>query len=227
MNELMGVTLGVMARAPVPGRCKTRLAPMLGAAGAARLYEAMLRDSLDAFAGVGASRLVVLAAPEDSGVAALRSIASAAWEVIAQEGNDLGERLANATATLGAGGNAVALTSSDSPTAPIAPIREALAALRGPRRALLGPCDDGGYYLIALTSPILGIFQGIRWGTPDVLGATRARCRELSLELEELPPSYDIDEPCDVDRLKNELELYPERAPHTAALLANYPAEAM
>lgn len=90
MNELMGVTLGVMARAPVPGRCKTRLAPMLGAAGAARLYEAMLRDSLDAFAGVGASRLVVLAAPEDSGVAALRSIASAAWEVIAQEGNDLG-----------------------------------------------------------------------------------------------------------------------------------------
>ncbi len=215
-----------MARAPVPGRCKTRLAPLLGAAGAACLYEAMLRDSLDAFASVGASRLVALAAPEDSGVAALRSIAPAEWDVAAQEGNDLGERLANATATLGAGGNVVALASSDSPTAPIGPMREALAALRGPRRALLGPCDDGGYYLIALTSPVLEVFQGIRWGTPDVLGATRARCRELSLELRELPQSYDIDEPNDVNRLRRELEQYPERAPRTAALLANYRAEA-
>lgn len=214
-----------MARAPAPGYCKTRLAALLGADGSARLCEAMLRDSLDAFAGVGVSRLVVLAAPEHAGVAALRSIASPAWNVVAQEGDDLGERMANAIAMLGAGGETVALVGSDSPLAPIAPIRAALATLHGPRRALLGPCDDGGYYLIALTSPVLGVFRGIRWGTPEVLRTTRARFRELSLELTELPLSYDIDKPSDVARAKSELKLHPERAPRTAAFFASYGAE--
>ncbi len=221
----MGAILGLMARAPAPGYCKTRLAALLGADSSARLCEAMLRDSLDAFAGVGASQLVILAAPEHAGVAALRSIASAAWDVVAQEGDGLGERMANAMATLGAGGEPVALVGSDSPLVPIAPIRAALATLHGPRRALLGPCDDGGYYLIALTSPVLAVFRGIRWGTPEVLRATRARCRELSLELAELPLSYDIDKPSDVARAKSELRLYPERAPRTAAWLASYGAE--
>jgi hypothetical protein len=187
---------------------------------------AMLRDSLDNFAGVGASRLVVLAAPEDSGAARLRAIVPAAWDVIEQEGDDLGARLANAMTTLGEGGDVVALASSDSPTAKMGPMREALGALRRPLRALLGPCEDGGYYLIALTTLAPGVFRGIRWGTPEVLGTTRARCRELSLELQELPPSYDIDEPSDVVRAKKELERDPERAPRTAALLANVCPEA-
>jgi glycosyltransferase A (GT-A) superfamily protein (DUF2064 family) len=200
---------------------------VLGAAAAARLYEAMLRDSLDRFAHVGASRLVLLAAPEHSGAAALRAIAPAGWEIMVQQGDDLGARLTNAMATLGQGGDVVALASSDSPLVPIAPMGEALAALTGPLRALLGPCDDGGYYLIALSTPALGVFRGIRWGTPGVLEATRARCRELSLELRELPSSYDIDQPSDLRRIKQELEGHPERAPRTAALLAQLRLEGM
>ena len=222
MSAVSGVTVGVMARAPVPGRCKTRLIPLLGRAGAAELYQAMLLDSLDAYARTGASRFVVMAAPEDEGAAALRALVPATWEVIAQRGDGLGERLADALAVLGADGDAVALVSSDSPT--IDPVSIAVAFERLARgshahRALLGACVDGGYYLIALTTPDAGVFRDVPWSTAAVADTTRARCRELGLALEELPVALDVDEPDDVARLRAELRGH-SRAPRTARVLA-------
>lgn len=222
MSQVFGVTVGVMARAPVPGRCKTRLIPLLGEAGAAELYRAMLLDSLDAYARTGASRLVVMAAPEDEGAAALRALVPAAWEVIAQRGDGLGERLAHALAVLGADGAAVALVSSDSPTIDPASIAAAfgrLAAGAPARRALLGACVDGGYYLIALTTPDAGVFRDVPWSTAAVADTTRKRCRELGLALEELPMVLDVDEPEDVARLRAD-PLVRSRAPRTARVLA-------
>jgi rSAM/selenodomain-associated transferase 1 len=215
----MTISLGVMARAPTPGRCKTRLAQALGAEGAARLYAAMLADSLAAFARIGVSRLVVMAAPEDDGVATLRALAPKAWEVIAQEGEGLGARLAHAMKKLGEGADAVALVDSDSPTVPTDPIARALERLHGQKRALVGPCDDGGYYLVATTGIELGILRDIPWSTPGVMRATRTRCNELGLALEELPTWYDVDDTRDLERLRRELAEHPERAPRTAAVL--------
>jgi uncharacterized protein len=217
------VTLGVMARAPVSGRCKTRLARVLGADAAARLYSAMLADSLEAYARAGADRQVVLAAPEDDGLAALRQLAPRGWEVIRQEGANLGERLASAAGALGADGSAVVLVDSDSPTVPMEPVATALRRLAEPRQALLGPCADGGYYLVGLTTPETGVFRDIPWSTPGVLAATRARCAELSLALEELPPWYDVDEPVDLERFRAELARHPDRAPRCAAILRDLP----
>src|SRR5215831_7097991 len=128
--------LGVMARAPVAGACKTRLGGAIGAREAADLYRAMLLDSLGLFGEVGAARRVIMAAPEDDGVRVLREIAPPGWTVIAQEGAELGARLAHAFRTLGASGEAVALVDSDSPTVDRAAIADALARFRGPRRAL-------------------------------------------------------------------------------------------
>src|SRR5258706_13375575 len=99
------VTLGVMARAPTPGRCKTRLASALGPLGASRLYRAMLLDTLDALAPLPRVRKVVLVAPEDDGVSVVRALVSPTWRVLAQCGRDLGERLAHGFADLGASGN--------------------------------------------------------------------------------------------------------------------------
>src|SRR5207245_8313091 len=110
--------VGVMARAPIPGRCKTRLAAAIGAEEAAALYQAMLLDSLEAFARIGASRNALLAAPEDDGVEVLRALSPRGWEVIPQDGASLGERLAAAFRTLGGRGSPVALLDSDSPTVP-------------------------------------------------------------------------------------------------------------
>ncbi len=213
------VTIGVMARAPVLGRCKTRLAATLGDEAATRLYEAMLGDSLDLFARVGATRLVIMTAPEDDGVAIMTQLAPPGWEVVAQEGAALGERLAHAFRTLGREGDAVLLVDSDSPTVRPEPIAEAVLRFHGPRRALMGPCDDGGYYLIGLTSLELGILDGIAWSTPQVAAQTRARCKVLGLALEELPGAFDVDRATDLARLRDELTAHPSRAPRTARAL--------
>lgn len=213
----MGLVLGMMARAPVAGRCKTRLVPALGAEGAAALYDAMLRDSLDAYARVRATRHVVLAAPEEDGWAALRALAPAAWDVIPQTGPGLGQRLAAAMTALGASGDAVVIASSDSPMAPVEALEAARDVLGAPRHVLLGPCTDGGYYLVGVSEAQPGILDGITWSTSAVLTETRARCRTLRLALHELPVTFDVDEPADLGTLEAAVRADPERAPRVAA----------
>jgi rSAM/selenodomain-associated transferase 1 len=213
------VTIGVLARAPVAGRCKRRLVPVLGTQGAADLYEAMMLDTLDALGRVGAESAVVLAAPEDDGVAQLRRLAPPSWEVVAQHGETLNERLAHAFGSLGRKGEAVVLCDSDSPTIPLAPLAPALSTFSGHKRALMGPCDDGGCYLLGMTEPIVGVLREIPWGTPEALLRARERCFELEVSVLELPTWYGVDDPPDLERLRGELANHPERAPRTAERL--------
>lgn len=215
----MSVTLGMMARAPTPGRCKTRLAAAIGDAAAARLYAAMIVDSIESYSRVGASRNVVMAAPEFDGVRVLSDLAPPNWEVIPQEGTGLGERLANAFRALKVDGSPVLLMDSDSPTLPVEPVTAALARLNGASRVLLGPTDDGGYYLIGLSSLDLEVLCDIPWSTPRVLETTLARCATLSLSTELLPSWYDVDGGKDLERLCAELSQQPERAPRCASIL--------
>jgi rSAM/selenodomain-associated transferase 1 len=213
-----------MARAPIPGRCKTRLATAMGDHHAARLCRGMLLDTLGHVerAWPPEARLVVMAAPEDDGVNAIRALAPSRWEVIAQDGADLGERLSHAFTALSvdAADGAVALVDADSPTAPWAEAAAAVAGLVGPRRACMGPCEDGGYWLLALTTIELRVLAGIAWSTDRVAAQTRERCRELGIALREVGFAYDVDVPSDLERLRAELERHPSLAPHTAAVLA-------
>jgi rSAM/selenodomain-associated transferase 1 len=215
----LSVTLGMMARAPVPGHCKTRLGTHLSETGVAELYAAMIADSIASYSRAGAERNVVLAAPENDGVRLLRALVPARWEVIPQFGAGLGERLANAFRTLTADGSAVVLVDSDSPTLPMDPVANALGRLDGERQVVLGPTDDGGYYLIGLTSLELEVFRDIPWSTPRVLELTLERCVALSLKTELLPSWYDVDHQEDLERLCAELSDCPERAPHCARAL--------
>ena len=214
MNRSVSPCIAVMARAPVVGRCKSRLAAKLGAARATSIYKAMLLDTLAAIEQTFDARLVVAATPEEDGVATLRALAPARWEIPAQRGEGLGERLGNVLRDLEA--PAVALVDSDSPTAAWSAAGRAFRALVGPKRALLGACDDGGYWLLATTAMDPGLFEAISWSTPRVAEQTRARCAALGLAVEELPVAYDVDEIADLDRLRAELRLHPERAPRTA-----------
>jgi rSAM/selenodomain-associated transferase 1 len=209
-----------MARAPIPGRCKSRLAAVVGDVRAAALYQAMLLDTLDALsASVHAeARLVVMAAPEDDGVRVLRALAPRRWEVVAQRGEGLGARLADALLRLGAGGDVVALVDSDSPTVDFGVIARSLEHLRGDHKAMMGPCTDGGYYLIALTSPDIRVFEGIDWSTPRVQEQTRARCAALGIDLQELPPGHDVDDAEGLARLR----AAPGHAARTAELLRRW-----
>jgi len=211
--------LAVMAKAPVPGRCKTRLARTLGHARAVELYRAMLQDTLECLSSVPRVRRVVLAAPEDDGPAILRALCPAGWEVVPQAGAGLGERLANGVRALGAAGEAVVLLDSDSPLLPVQALAEGLARLRCPGQAMIGPCEDGGYYAIGLSVSELGLFEDIPWSTPAVLDATRSRCRALGVAWEELAPSFDVDDEDGLASLRARLSRSPSLAPHSARAL--------
>lgn len=222
----MNVVVGVMARAPTPGQCKTRLAASVGAERAAALYASMLLDTLAGLErACEGARLVVLAAPESDGMTALRHITPPRWELVEQRGDGLGRRLANSLADLAASAPphaAIALVASDSPTAPWDDAGRALAELaERPERALMGPADDGGYWLIAQTEARAALFEHIRWSTSHVADETRERCRALGLSLAELPSALDVDDAEDLERLRNALGARPECAPCTAALLAS------
>jgi rSAM/selenodomain-associated transferase 1 len=212
----------MMTRAPVAGHCKTRLRPFLADTAIAELYAAMIADSIASYSRIGAERCVVLAAPENDGVAVLRALVPSNWEVIPQSGNGLGERLANAFRTLKTDRSAVILMDSDSPTLPIEPVAEAVGRLNGDRRALLGPTEDGGYYLIGLSSLDLEVLRDIPWSTPHVMELTLARCASLSLNTELLPAWYDVDQQQDLERLSAELSQSPGQAPACARTLRKF-----
>jgi rSAM/selenodomain-associated transferase 1 len=221
MNAPTTITFGVMARAPIPGRCKTRLARALGDSTAALLQRAMLLDTLDLLACrvrlEAPTRLVVLAAPEDDGTAVLRALVPAGWEVVAQRGSDLGMRLASGMEDLAQNGALVCLVDSDSPTVRPAAL-EQLGAIKHDDVAI-GPAKDGGYYLIGTTRSDPRLFEGIPWSTSGVMDATRRACAAVGRRVHELPPGYDVDDVEDLATLARELQAHPELAPHTAALL--------
>ena len=226
MMKPRSITFGVMARAPIAGLCKTRLGRAIGSDAAARLQRAMLLDTLDLLANrtsLGLRlRLVVLAAPENDGPAHLRELAPASWTVIAQQGADLGERLANGFATLAGAGVLVCLLGSDSPTLPpewLVRLTEAGAD----EDVAVGPCEDGGYYLIGTRAPEPKLFTGIPWSTAGVMDATRSACVLSSRQLVELPSWYDVDDAAAYERLRQELAAHPERAPLSAQALSELP----
>ena len=166
-----------------------------------------------------AVKRVLLAAPEDDGVAVLGRLAPAGWVILEQRGSDLGERLGNAFRDLLGSGGLVCLVDSDSPLVSFASLSAELTKPRAPKTVVAGPCEDGGYYLIGMTSLELGILHEIPWSTSDVMPKTRERCRALGLHLEELTEAYDVDESADVDRLERDLREHPELAPETSAAL--------
>lgn len=158
----------------------------------------------------------------------------AAVDAVAQVGKGLGDRLFTAlSAASEAHSGGVAAVGSDHPTLPLERVRAAFAAL-GRADVVLGPADDGGYYLIALRPEAVRrrLFADVPWSTDGVLAATEARCRELGLRVEHLPEGRDVDEPADLERLAALLangEVGPDGGageavdcPRTRALLATW-----
>ena len=219
----MNLAVGVMARAPLPGGCKTRLLAVYDRHWVADLYAAMLGDTLDAFGRLDAVTRIVFVAPSDDerAEAALEPHVPRGWQIVVQRGDDLGARIEHAFGVLFTSGADCALVSgSDAPTLALAPLNAALSSMGDGRdEVLLAPCDDGGYSLVALTRPQPRLFASMPWSTPRVLGETRERALAAGLQIRELPNGYDVDAPADVARLAEELRRAPERAPRTAAAL--------
>lgn len=192
----------VFARAPVAGAAKTRLIPLLGAAGAAALQGRLIAQALATACAAAPQQLELWCAP-DAGHPLLQSLArqfDAQLQV--QQGADLGERMAFAVDAALRRATQVLLIGSDCPALTAGHLQQAAAALRAGSDAVLVPAEDGGYALIGLSRNAPELFADITWGGPEVLAQTRARLRECGLRGHELETLWDVDRPEDFLRLQ-------------------------
>jgi glycosyltransferase A (GT-A) superfamily protein (DUF2064 family) len=144
--------------------------------------------------------------------------------LIPQRGDSFGERLMNAvTDLLRVGFESCCLINSDSPTVTADAFRQAVIELQGADDSIvLGPADDGGYYLIGMRKPYHRLFEDIDWSTERVFTQTMERARELTLSVHILPNFYDVDDAQTLWRLCRELldEKSADVAPATRKFLA-------
>jgi rSAM/selenodomain-associated transferase 1 len=201
--------IGIMCKAPQPGRAKTRLATAIGAVAASELSACFLRDVAAAIAAVPATlgrRGYGVYAPAGT-EPVLRELFPSQFGLMLQAGDDLGDALLGAArGLLDAGHDCVVLVNGDSPTLPPRFLAQAIEALRQPGdRMVLGPASDGGYYLIGLKRPHQHLFTRIAWGTETVAGETCARAAEIGLAPTLLPEWYDIDDLETLEWLRDEL----------------------
>lgn len=195
----------VMAKAPLPNRVKTRLIPPLTGEEAARLYHGFLLDKLDQVLHVRPARHVIAYTPDDA-EPFFRALAGNRHRLLRQGGGDLGERLSSAAGTLFAEGcRRVLLLDSDTPHLPPAYIKSGLRALER-SDVVIGPCDDGGYYLIGMRRHTSDLFRDIPWSTSAVTARTIQRAGELGRTVALLDRWFDVDTIADLVRLKRELE---------------------
>ncbi|HET9950480.1 MAG TPA: TIGR04282 family arsenosugar biosynthesis glycosyltransferase [Candidatus Eisenbacteria bacterium] len=193
MSRPGGASIALLAKAPVVGRVKTRLTPPLAPEDAAAVARASLVATIAAVAGKPALPLTLfLEGTLDEPLAAW--VASRGVDVRAQGEGDLGERLRAAFAALFEEGAArVIAIGSDSPTLPFERLFAADAALRA-HDAVLGPAEDGGYYLIGLARPEWRLLREIPWSRENVASVTLERAAAIGASIATLDPWYDIDD---------------------------------
>jgi hypothetical protein len=186
----------VFAKPSRPGVSKTRLAPRVGAEGAARLAQAFLEDTWTALAAVPWARPVLAT----TGIGTVDPPARA--EVWRQGVGDLGARLSRILRRALLESEAAIAIGSDTPGLPPSLLGRARDALQGAGSdAVLGPCEDGGFYLIGLRRLPQSLLAGLPWSSEDTFTRTLERLRARGLATEVLPPWFDVDRPEDLDRL--------------------------
>jgi rSAM/selenodomain-associated transferase 1 len=230
--------MGVMAKAPRPGFSKTRLCPPLRPDQAAALSAAFLRDITENITLAGRQAAItpyVAYAPEGAEALFDGHLAGGTGRLLA-DGSPLmptdirgfGRSLLHAVlAMLARGHGSAVVLNSDSPTLPTALlVRTARALAADGDRVVLGPADDGGYYLLGMKAAHAHLFANIAWSTDSVAASTRMRAAELGLDVVELPSWYDVDDHDSLNRLVQGTPgglprgLLPYAAPFTALALA-------
>lgn len=215
----MRPALIVFAKVPEAGRVKTRLSPPLGPEAAAALYDAFLRDALDAYARLGAEpdgpavRLYLGGRPEPA------DLVPDGVDVFDQRGRDLGERMLRAfVETFAAGHDRAVILGTDHPTLPLDLVRFSFEALEDPLTAVLGPSDDGGYYLFGLNEVGADLFD-MGYSHDRVFADTLERVGEMDLTPVILPPHYDVDDEAGLRRLLEEWRAGADTGTRTAQML--------
>jgi len=231
----MSCAIAVMAKAPQAGRSKTRLIPPLSPQEAAGISAAFLRDITEnlrlaaeevpvapfvAYAPAGGEELFEGILAPGTGLL----LADGSLEVPATVSGFGGCLLHAVVELLGRGYGSVCVLNSDSPTLPTKYLKRAVELLEAPGdRVVMGPAEDGGYYLLGMKRAHAHLFADIAWSTADVAAQTRARAAELGLPMVELGAWYDVDDAEALARLLSDLsapDALGYAAPSTAAFIA-------
>lgn len=192
----------VFAKAPVAGAAKTRLIPLLGAAGAAALHERLITHALSTARAAAPQRLELWCAPDAEHPALQAAAAAHGATLQAQHGNDLGARMAHALVTALQHASLAMCIGADCPALTAKHLGAAAAALRDGNTAVFIPTEDGGYALVGLARSEPGLFSDISWGGAQVMAQTRTRLRALGLRWHEMETLWDVDRPEDYQRLQ-------------------------
>lgn len=204
MEPEVSRALLVVAKRPAPGQTKTRLSPPLLSDEASTLYECFLRDTLDLARRVPQVRRVIGYTPLEESEYFERLAPD--FDLMPQIGDSLGERLDGVLARcLADGFDQVVVMGSDCPTLPATHLAMAFDLL-AESDVVLGPSEDGGYYLIGTKQPQPALLREVEMSTPWVLRDTLALAEEKGLRVGLLPGWYDVDTFDDLLRLQADLD---------------------
>ncbi len=194
----------IFAKEPKRDKVKTRLKHCLSEEGCLNLYKAFLKDTINIAKKVKADTKI-FAYESASGPKYLRRVARS-FRLCKQEGKNLGQRMHNAikSAIKEAMVKAVVI-GSDSPTLPPAYIEAAFCKLDS-NDVVLGPSDDGGYYLIGVKKPCSVLFKGIKWSSSSVFKDTLKNVKILKKRVAVLDRWYDVDDSGGLVNLREKLK---------------------
>jgi uncharacterized protein len=195
--------VAVFAKAPVAGRVKTRLAPLLGEEGAAALHTRLVHHALVTAIDSGVGEVELWCTPDEAHPFFASCAALHRVRLRAQSGDDLGARMSHAFRSSLDEGEPLLLIGCDCPVLEAATLRAAAAALSS-NDAVFVPAEDGGYVLVGLSKPAPQVFESMEWGAPSVMAQTRVRLSATRLRWEELEMHWDIDRPEDYARAQQQ-----------------------
>lgn len=198
----------VFAKAPVPGRVKTRLMPRLDGETCARLQRQLVARALQTVAAAGLCPAELWCAPACDHPFFAECARRFAVQLRAQQGTDLGRRMHHALRDALGRAKFAVLIGCDCPSLSRAELTQACAWLADGVPVVLGPAEDGGYVLIGMhraalldaESGLPTLFERLDWGSSTVLAQTRARLRAAGWRWRELETLWDLDRPEDLAR---------------------------
>ena len=194
MDKHLEKLLVIVAKEPLPGKVKTRLFPKISPEVAADLYRCFLHDRIQEVSTLNGVDRAIAYTPEDARETFM-TLALDGFELFAQQGKHLGERLNNIfLEKLSQGYKAVSIVDSDSPDLPKSLIKESFELLLSKQADIVfGPCYDGGYYLVGMRKPHPELFRNIPWSTENVLSVTLEKASKMGLNVKLLSTWNDLD----------------------------------
>jgi uncharacterized protein len=190
-SEPNGVRIVAFARFPVAGKCKTRLIPAVGAEGAAAIHTSLVERCV---AAMRRSGLAIELRTTGGDISSFQGWLGNDIQFVDQGEGDLGDRLARAAAPY-----PVIFIGSDAPDLDADRLINAATALQN-AAAVIGPAEDGGYYLLGLNASAPWLFADMDWGTETVFDETMRRMVDHGITPIVLEPLADVDRPEDLAR---------------------------